>query len=688
MNKYSSKQLRNIGVIGHGGAGKTSLVEAALYTSGATTRLGLVDNGTSTTDHDPEEIKRKISINTDIAPTEWKKHKINFLDTPGYADFIGEVVGALCVVDSVLVVVDAVAGVEVQTERVWHYADEENLPRMIFINKMDKENANFESTFEMAKETFGTNLAPIQIPMGKEASFKGVIDLVKMKAFTYTDGKVKEENIPSDLQESADTYREQLIDAVADADDKMLEKYLEGEELLPEEIAQGMRTAILNRSIVPISCGSAIQNSGIGTLLDTIVDYMPSAADAGAIKGANPKTTKEETRELNESAPLAAYVFKTMADPYVGKLSYIRVYSGALNADSHVLNATNDKKERIGHIFFLAGKNQTEAAHVNAGDIAAIPKLAHTSTGDTLCFENKPVVFPTIKSPKPVFSVALEPKTKGDEEKLSTSLSKLAEEDPTLAVKRDAETKQTVASGIGDVHLEVVLAQLQRKFGVNATMSAPKIPYRETIRATSKAQGKYKKQTGGRGQYGDVWLEIEPLEAGEGFEFVDKITGGSVPRQYIPAVEKGIIGAMEEGVIAGYPMVDVKVTIYDGSFHAVDSSEMAFKIAGSMAFKNAVNAAKPVLLEPIMDVEVVVPEEFMGDVIGDLSGKRGKILGMEARGRHQVVKAKVPLAEIAKYATQLRSITHGRGSYGIEFSHYEDVPSEAADKIIAQSKNE
>ncbi len=688
MKKYLSEQIRNIAVIGHGGCGKTSLVEAALYISGATTRQGAVENGTTVTDHDPEEIKRNISINADIALVEWANHKINFLDTPGYADFVGEVLGALAVVDSVLVVVDAVAGVEVQTERVWHHADHNNLARMLFINKMDKENANFESTLEMARETFGNNLAPIQIPVGKETGFKGVVDLVKMKALVFSKGKASEEDIPSELQGIADRYREQLVDAVAEADDELLEKYLEGEDLTQDQIKKGLRVAIRNRTVVPVACGSATQSIAVASLLEAIADYQPSATDPDEVIGKNPKTNEEESRKLSESDPLTAYIFKTVADPYVGKLSYVRVYSGVLNPDSHTYNATKDAKERIGHIFFLKGKEQEEATKVVAGDVAAIPKLSKGSTGDTLCQEGKPIVLPPIEFPEPVFSVAVEPKTKGDEEKLSTSLSKITEQDPTLEVKRDAETKQTVVSGIGDMHLDVVLAQLKRKFGVDADISAPKIPYKETIRATAKAQGKYKKQTGGRGQYGDVWLEIEPLGRGEGFEFVDKITGGAVPRQYIPAVEKGVAGAMEEGVTAGYQIVDTRVTIYDGSFHPVDSSEMAFKIAGSMAFKNAVEKAKPSLLEPIMDVEVVVPEQFMGDVIGDLSGKRGKILGMEARGRHQVVKAKVPLAEIAKYATELRSITHGRGSYGMEFSHYEEVPGDVAERIIAQSREQ
>jgi len=686
LGKFVSEQLRNVGLIGHGGSGKTSLVEAALFTAGATSRMGTIENGTTVTDFDPEEAKRQISINAAIAPAEWNKHKINFLDTPGYADFVGEVISVLPVVDSALVLVDAVAGVEVQTERFWHYADQNKLPRMIFVNKMDKENANFKSSLEMAKEVFGDKVIPIQLPIGKESSFQGTIDLVKMKAVTGTGNKTKEEDIPSDMQESADEYREKLIDSIAEADDELLEKYLEGGDLSEEEIIKGLRSAILNQMVYPVACGSAVKNIGIKTLLDAICDYLPSAADKAEIKGVNPKTDEEETRKPDENEPLSAYVFKTMADPYVGKLSYVRVYSGALNSDSHVYNATTGKKERIGHIFFPKGKEQTDTTHVTAGDFATIPKLTHTSTCDTLSAENKPIKFEDIKFPEPIFSVAVEPKTKGDEEKLSISLTKLAEEDPTLEVRRDAETKQTVASGIGDVHLEVVLAQLHRKFGVDAAITAPKIPYRETIKRSSKAQGRYKKQTGGRGQYGDVWLEIEPTDGGEGFEFVDKITGGVVPRQYIPAVEKGVIGAMEGGVIAGFPMVDIRAIIYDGSFHAVDSSEMAFKIAGSMAFKNAVEKAKPILLEPVMDVEVIVPEDFMGDVIGDLSGKRGKILGMEPRGRNQVVKAKVPLAEIAKYATQLRSITHGRGTYGMEFSHYEEVPGEVAEKIIAQSK--
>ncbi len=688
MKEYSSDQLRNLAVIGHGGSGKTSLVEAALYTSGATTRLGSVENGTTATDHDPEEIKRNISIHADLAPVEWKEHKINFLDTPGYADFVGEVLGPLIVVDSVLVIVDGVAGVEVQTERVWQYADQNELPRMVFINKMDKENANFASTLEMARETFGKNLIPINFPIGKEASFKGIVDLVKMKSLVYADGKSKEEEIPSDLQDMADNYREQLVDAIAEADDELLEKYLEGEELTQDQIKKGLRTAIQSRTFVPVTCGSAKTNCAISALLDSIADYQPSAVDRNEITGTNPKNDEEETRKMDEKEPLSAYVFKTVADPYVGKLSYVRIYSGTLNSDSHVYNATNETKERIGHIFFVRGKEQEDAAQVVAGDIAAIPKLAHTSTSDTLCSESKPIKFPQIKYPEPVFSVAVEPKTKGDEEKLSTSLKKIAEQDPTLAVKRDSETRQTVASGVGDMHLEVVLAQLHRKFGVDAAIFAPKISYKETIQSSSKAQGRYKKQTGGKGQYGDVWMEIAPKNHGEGFEFVDKITGGAIPRQYIPAVEKGVIGAMEAGVIAGYPMVDVKTTIYDGSFHAVDSSEMAFKIAGSMAFKKAVEGARPILLEPIMNIEVVVPEDFMGDVIGDLSGKRGKILGMESRGRNQVVKARVPLSEIAKYATELRSITHGRGTYGMELSHYEQVPGDVTEKIIAQSKEE
>ncbi len=687
MKKYSTERIRNIAIVAHGGTGKTSLTEAMLYTSGAISKMGSVDGGSAVTDYDPEEIKRKISINAALAPCEWKNHKINIIDTPGYADFIGEVISALRVADGAIIVVCAVSGVEVQTERVWHLADEYDLPRLVFINRMDKENADFYQAMDMIRETFGVNVAPVQLPLGKESGFKGVIDLIKMTA-VFSDGKSKEEEIPTDLKAEAEKYREKLIESVVEVDDKLLERYLEGEELTEEEIRTTLKTATLNRAVVPIFCGSAHKNLGISSLLDAIVEIMPSPMEGREIKGINPKTQKEEIRKHSEKEPLTASVFKSVADPYVGKLTFLRVYSGVLHADSTVHNSSRGKRERIGHLFFMQGKNQIETRDVPAGDIAAVPKLNETFTGDTLCDEGKLIKLQPLTLPEPVISVAIEPKTKGDEEKLSTSLTRLAEEDLTLRVRRDHETRQTIVSGVGDMHLEVTIDHLRRKFGVEATLSTPKIPYKETVLASAKAQGKYKRQTGGRGQYGDAWIEVEPLPRGAGYEFVDKIVGGAIPKQYIPAVEKGLKEALEGGVLAGYPVIDVKVTVYDGSFHPVDSSDMAFKIAGSMALKKAILGANPILLEPIMKVEVIVPEEYMGDVIGDLSGKRGKILGMEPRGRNQVIKALVPLAEIAKYATQLRSITHGRGTYGMEFSHYEQVPGDIAQKIIEEAKKE
>ncbi|MEW6189421.1 MAG: elongation factor G [Actinomycetota bacterium] len=688
LKKYSTEKIRNIAIVAHGGTGKTSLTEAMLYTSRATSKMGSVDGGTTVTDYDPEEIKRKISINAALAPCEWKNHKINLIDTPGYADFIGEVISVLRVVDGAIIVVCAVSGVEVQTERVWHLADEYDLPRLVFINGMDKENADFYQAMDMIKKTFGVNVVPVQLPIGKESGFKGVIDLIKMTATVSSDGKSKEEEIPADLKAEAEKYREKLIESAVEVDDKLLERYLEGEELTEEEIRTTLKTATLNRAVVPIFCGSAHKNLGISPLLDAIVEIMHSPMDRPEIKGVNPKTQKEEVRKPSEKESLAAFVFKSVADPYVGKLTFLRVYSGVLHADSTVHNSSRGKRERIGHIFFMRGKNQIETSDVPAGDIAAVPKLNETFTGDTLCDESKPIKLQPLTLPEPVISVAIEPKTKGDEEKLSTSLTRLAEEDLTLRVRRDHETKQTIVSGVGDMHLEVTIDRLRRKFGVEATLSTPKIPYKETILASAKAQGKYKRQTGGRGQYGDAWIEVEPLPRGAGYEFVDKIVGGAIPKQYIPAVEKGVKEAIERGVLTGYPVIDIKVTVYDGSFHPVDSSDMAFKIAGSMALKKAVLGANPILLEPIMKVEVIVPEEYMGDVISDLSGKRGKILGIEPHGRNQVIKALVPLAEIAKYATQLRSITRGRGTYGMEFSHYEQVPGDIARKIIEEAKKE
>jgi elongation factor G len=688
MKNYATADLRDVVVVGHGGSGKTSLVEAMLYNAKATTRLGKVESGSTVTDFEPEEIKRKISISLALAPCEWKNCKLNLIDTPGYADFIGEVVGALRAADSVLTVVDAAASVEVQTEKIWDYVRELNLPGLFFVNGMSKENADFSSALTAVKERLNKNAAPLQLPIGKEASFKGVVDLLKMKAVIDQSGQVKEEEIPEDMKDQASDYREKLVELIVEADDKLLEKYLEGEEISAADLNRTLKLSVAKGHFTPVLCGSAAQNISVQSLLDTISDILPSPEDRPDIKGKNPKTGQEEARKNSPSDPLSALVFKTVSDPYVGKLNYVRVFSGTLHADSTVFNATKGKKERVGHVFNMRGKNQEDVKEVVAGDIAAIPKIEATFTGDTLCDEANPIVFDPIKFPEPVYSLSVEPKTRGDEERMSTSLTRLADEDPTFKVRRDHEIKQTIISGIGDLHLEIMAERLKRKFGVDTSLDVPRVPYKETVTGTAKAQGKYKKQTGGRGQYGDVWLGIEPLERGKGFEFVDKIFGGAIPRNYVPAVEKGIKDAILGGVLAGYPVVDVKVTLYDGSFHPVDSSDMAFKIAGSLAFKKSVSEANPILLEPIMNVEVVVPEVFMGDVIGDLNSKRGRILGMEPQDKSQIVRAQVPLAEMGRYATELRSITRGQGTYKMSFFTYEPVPVHVAEKIIEQKEKE
>lgn len=681
MKKYETGQIRNVAVVGHGGCGKTSLVEVMLFSAKATTRLGQVDKGTTVTDFEPEEVKRNISISAALAPCEWKNCKINLIDTPGYADFIGEVTGALRAVDSILMVVDAAAGVEVQTEKIWSYAKEQNLPGLIFVNRMERENASFAQALSSIKESLTKDATPLTLPISEQANFKGVVDLIKMKALVGAGGQVKEEEIPEEMKAETEKYREKLVELIVEADDKLLEKYLEGEEISSDDLSRTLRVSVGGGHFIPVICGSATHNIAVSILLDTIVNVLPSPAERADIKGENPKTKEEVARENSTKAPLSALVFKTISDPYVGKLNFVRVFSGTLKADSPVYNASKGKRERVGHILSVRGKTQEDTKEVVAGDLAAIPKLEETFTSDTLCEEESPIVFSPIRFPEPVYSMAIEPKTKGDEERLSTSLSKLADEDPTFTIRREHETHETLISGLGDLHLEIMTNRLKRKFGVEATLTPPKVPYRETVQTTAKSQGKYKKQTGGRGQYGDVWLEIEPLERGAGFEFVDKIFGGAIPKNYIPAVEKGVKEAMEEGVVAGYPFVDVKVTVYDGSFHPVDSSDMAFKIAGSLAMKKCAQEAKPILLEPIMNVEVVVPEEFTGDIVGDLNSKRGRILGMEPRDKSQVVKAQVPLAEMGRYATELRSITRGQGSYRMEFFTYEQVPPNITEKI-------
>jgi len=684
-NDYKPEELRNVALISHGSAGKTSLSEAMLYDSGAIDRLGKVEEGTTVSDYDPEELRRHISVNTSVLPCEWKGCKINVLDTPGYMDFVGEVKGALRVADGAVIVIDAASGVEVGTEMVWSYADEHNLPRLVFVNKMDRENADFLRSLEEVKEKFEVNVIPLQLPLGSQADFSGVVDLVTMKAFEGPEAK--EVKIPDEIRPQVEEYRVKLVEAAAESDDELIMKYLEGEELTEEEIKQGLAFGVKNRKFVLALCGAATLDIGGRQLLDAIVAYLPSPVEA-EVTATNPATGEEEKLEPNEAGPLAALVFKTFADPYVGKLTYFRVYSGVMVSDSRVFNPRSREEERIGQLYILRGKEQIPVKQINPGDIGAVAKLGATITGDTLCDKGHPLMLPGITFPHPLFSVAVAPKTKADLDKMSSALARLVEEDPTLQVRRELSTGETILSGMGESHVDIAVRRLQQKFGVQVVTSLPKVPYRETITKVAKAQGKYKKQTGGRGQYGDVWLRLEPLPRGAGFEFADEIFGGAVPKQYIPAVEKGLKEAMQSGVLAGFPVVDFKAVLYDGSYHPVDSSELAFKIATHLGFKKAMEQAGPVLLEPIMNVTITVPEQFMGDVLGDLNTKRARVQGMEQRKGTAIITAQVPLAEMQRYATELRSLTQGRGVFTMEFSHYEEVPPHLAQAIIEQARKE
>lgn len=688
MKKYPSEAIRNVTLISHGGAGKTSLTEALLFSSGAINRLGKIEAGNTTTDFDPDEIKKQVTINVGLAPIEWEGVKINILDTPGYFDFIGDVLGALRVADGAVVTVCAVSGVEVGTEKVWSYADDFKMPRLIFINKLDRENADFAKTVEQLEQHFGQGVIPLQLPIGKEADFKGVVDLLAEKALYFSDEgkKVAEAQMPAELNDQVASLREKIVEAAAEADDELLEKYLEGVALEPDEIMRGLKKGIADKSIFPVLCGAATKNLGMQPLMNMIKTFIPSPLDREAMKGSVPD--KEETVERKPSPedPFSAFVFKTLADPYVGRVNFFRVYSGSLTPDSQVYNSNKDKAERVGQVFSMRGKNQIAMEEVVTGDIAAVAKLQHTGTGDTLCDRAQPVVFEPLQFPEPVISFAVEPKNKGDEEKVSSGLARFLDEDPTLRLERRVETKQTVISGLGELHLEIIVSRLAQKFGVEVELSTPKVPYKETIRGRAKVEGKHKKQTGGRGQYGHVFLELEPLQPGEGFVFEDKIFGGVVPKQYVPAVEKGVREALEEGVVAGYPVVDVKVALVDGSYHSVDSSEMAFKIASAMAFRKGMEQAQPVLLEPIMNVEVTVPEAFMGDIMGDLNSRRGRIQGMEPTNGLQKIRAQVPMAEMFRYSIDLRSMTQGRGFFTMSFSHYEEVPYQVADQVIAAAR--
>jgi len=690
MKDYKIENIRNVGVIGHGGTGKTTLVEAILFDCKAIDRMGRVEDGTTVCDYDIEEKKRQISISTAVAPCDWNGYKINFVDTPGYFDFVGEVLEGLKAVDSAIIIVCAASGLQVGTEKAWQYVNKCKIPRAFFINKMDRENADFDKTFKQLKEKFGLSVAALEIPIGKESNFKGVVKILERKALVY-DSKLKsmiETQIPKELEDMVDTYRNILMESVAETDEELLDKYLNEGFLSDEEILKGLRKGILNCDIAPVFCGSAISNVALTTLLDCIVNYFPSPLDRVEFKGKNPKTQNEEIRKSREDEKFSAFVFKTIVDPFVGKLSMFRVISGTITQDSSVYNSTQDKIEKIGQLYILKGKNQIPVSKLKAGDIGAVAKLQYTVTGDTLCDASSPIIYDKIDFPEPQISMAIKPKAKNDEDKISTGLHKLLEEDPTFKITRDVENSELIISGVGELHLEIIASKLKNKFGVEVVLDLPKVPYRETIRKTADVQGKYKKQTGGHGQYGDVVIKFEPQHETDDLIFVDQIVGGVVPKQYIPAVEKGLREAMKKGVLAGYPVINLKATLHYGSYHPVDSSEMAFKTAASLAFKKGMKEADPVLLEPIMHFEIMVPNEYMGDVIGDINKRRGRVLGMEQKDGMQMIMAEMPMAETFKYATDLRSMTQARGSFTMKFARYEEVPPHIAQKIIEKAQKE
>jgi elongation factor G len=688
MGKYDTAKLRNLGIVAHGGAGKTSLSEAILFNSGMIDRLGRVDDGSSTMDFEPEEIKRKISITSALDHCEWNGYSIHIVDTPGYGNFIADTRACMRTLDCAVVILSAISGVKAQTEEVWQWANEFEIPRIAFVNKMDRERANFFRAIDDMEKALGARGVAVQIPLGAEENFEGVIDLVKMKAYRYaTDfsGKFTEEAIPADYLDEAQRLHDRMVETVAEAYDALTEKFLEVGELSEEEIIDGLRVGTMRNTFTAVLCGSATANIGVSQLLDGICAYLPSPLDRTKAVGIQPKTGHTLERGPDESEPFSALVFKTTSDPYTGKITIFRIYSGVINSDSTVYNSSKDVQERIGQIYELEGKKQKPIKQAVAGDIVAVAKLKETVTGDTLCDENSPIVFEPAKLLQPVISYAIEPKTKNDEDKIHSALHKMIEEEPTLESHRDTQTKELIISGMGQVHLEVIVEKMKRKFGVEVLLKTPKVPYLETIRGTAKVQGKYKKQSGGRGQYGDCWIEMSPQPRGEGYVFEDKIVGGVIPRQYIPAVDKGIQDASLEGFLAGYPVVDFKVALYDGSFHTVDSSEMAFKVAGSMAFKKAMELCKPVLLEPIVNMKITVPDENMGDVIGDLNSRRGKVVGVEPKANSQIIRTVVPMSEVLAYSNDLKSMTSDRGLFSMEFSHYEEVPSHLAQKVISEA---
>ena len=689
MKTYDAPSIRNVLLLGHGGAGKTTLMEAMLFGAGAITRMGKVEDGNTVSDHDPEEVRKGISVSLSMAPIEVGGIKINLLDAPGYFDFVGDVYSAIRAVDAVFIVVSAVEGVEVQTEIGWELAAQQGLPRALLINKMDRERASFERTLDGLVKSFGTQVAPLQFPLGEEHAFEGVADLLSRRAYRYDGGpEAKESDWPDDIVAKADPFREKLTEAVAEADDALLEQYLETGELAEDEIVRGVRAGFQEAKIAPVLITAAARPAGVDRVTRFIADVFPAPTDRPPVTVIG-KDGQEQERPCDPSAPLTALVFKTVSDPYVGHISMFRVFSGRVRPDSAVFNASRGVEERVGQLFALKGKEHETVSEVPAGDIGAVAKLSHTVTGDTFSTKDNPVTLPPIDMPEPLLAFAVEPKTKGDEDKLSTALARTREEDPTLRIERSEETHQTVMYGMGEAHLDVVLERMKRKYGVDVLHRPARIPYKETIKGSAKAQGRHVKQSGGHGQYGVCWIEVEPLPHGGGFEFVDKIVGGVIPNQFIPSVEKGVVKAMSEGVAAGYPMVDVRVTLYDGKFHSVDSSDIAFQIAGSHALKEAAQQAGVALLEPIVELDIVVPDSHTGDVMGDLNSKRGKILGMEQIGSgRQRIRALAPQAEVARYAIDLRSMTGGRGAFTMKFSHYEEVPSHLAQKVIDEARKE
>jgi elongation factor G len=688
--QYSLEKTRNIGIMAHIDAGKTTTTERILYYTGRSYKIGEVHEGTATMDWMVQEQERGITITSAATTCFWRDCRINIIDTPGHVDFTVEVERSLRVLDGAVAVLDAVSGVEPQTETVWRQADKYRVPRLVYVNKMDRIGADFYRCLDMLKSRLGAHPVAIQLPIGREDQYLGLVDLIEQVAYVWDENdetlgkEFKKVAVPADMAEQVKEYREKMIEGLAEVDDHLMEKYVGGDAITPAELKAAVRKGTVVMSVFPVICGASFKNKGVQALLDAVIDYLPSPVDIPPVQGINPETREAEERQASDHAPFSALAFKIMNDQHVGQLVFLRVYSGTLNASTGVYNSTKDKKERVGRLLRMHANKREEVQAIAAGDIAAAIGLKYTTTGDTLCDSDRPIVLESMTFPEPVIAVAIEPKTRADEEKLGVSLSRLALEDPTFRVTSEEETSQTLIHGMGELHLEIIVDRLLREFKVEANVGKPQVAYRETIRKKGEAQGKFVRQTGGRGQYGDVYIEVEPNEPGGGFLFENKIVGGAVPKEYVPAVEKGIKEAMETGVLAGYPMVDIKVQLTDGSYHEVDSSEMAFKIAGSMGFKEAVRRAKPVLLEPVMDVEVVTPEEYMGAIVGDLNSRRGRILSMEARGSSQVIRANVPLGQMFGYATEMRSMTQGRATYTMQFARYEEVPAAIADEIMAK----